>query len=65
MSGQVTCRLTEWRAGDPQAVERLVPLLHDELRALARRSLRRDQRSWPTARAWLRRELGGRAAATP
>jgi RNA polymerase sigma factor (TIGR02999 family) len=42
MSGQVTRFLTEWRAGDPQAVERLVPLLYDELRALARRQLRRE-----------------------
>ena len=42
MSGQVTRFLTEWRAGDPQVVERLVPLLYDELRALARRQLRRE-----------------------
>lgn len=42
MSGQVTRYLAEWRAGDPHAVERLVPLLYDELRELARRQLRRE-----------------------
>jgi RNA polymerase sigma factor (TIGR02999 family) len=42
MSGQVTRFLDEWRAGDAQAVERLVPLLYDELRQLARRLLRRE-----------------------
>lgn len=42
MSGQVTRFLAEWRAGDPRAVERLVPLLYDELRQLARRQLRRE-----------------------
>jgi hypothetical protein len=64
MSGQVTRFLTEWRAGDPQAVERLVAVLYDELRALDL-STRSVQRSWTTARAWLRKELGGHAAATP
>jgi RNA polymerase sigma-70 factor (ECF subfamily) len=42
MSGQVTRCLAEWRAGDPHAVERLVPLVYDELRQLARRQLRRE-----------------------
>lgn len=42
MSGQVTRYLAEWRDGDPQAVERLVPLMYEELRALARRQLRRE-----------------------
>jgi RNA polymerase sigma-70 factor, ECF subfamily len=42
MSGQVTRCLAEWRAGDLHAVERLVPLLYDELRELARRQLRRE-----------------------
>jgi RNA polymerase sigma factor (TIGR02999 family) len=42
MSGQVTRFLAEWRAGDLHAVERLVPLLYDELRELARRQLRRE-----------------------
>jgi RNA polymerase sigma factor (TIGR02999 family) len=42
MSGEVTRFLAEWRAGDPQAIERLVPLVYDELRWLARRQLRRE-----------------------
>jgi RNA polymerase sigma factor (TIGR02999 family) len=42
MSGQVTRFLADWRAGDPQAIERLVPLVYDELRWLARRHLRRE-----------------------
>jgi RNA polymerase sigma factor (TIGR02999 family) len=40
MSGQVTRILAEWRAGDPHAVGRLVPLVYDELRRLARGHLR-------------------------
>jgi hypothetical protein len=39
MSGQVTRCLAEWRAGDPQAVDRLVALVYDELRRIARRQL--------------------------
>ena len=42
MSGQVTRFLADWRAGDPHAIERLVPLVYDELRWLARRHLRRE-----------------------
>jgi RNA polymerase sigma factor (TIGR02999 family) len=42
MSGQVTQVLAEWRAGDPHAVDRLVPLLYEELRQLARRHLGRE-----------------------
>jgi RNA polymerase sigma-70 factor, ECF subfamily len=42
MSGQVTRLLDEWRAGDPSAVERIVPLLYEELRQLARSQLRRE-----------------------
>jgi RNA polymerase sigma factor (TIGR02999 family) len=42
MSGQVTRVLAEWRAGDPHAIERLVPLVYDELRWMARRQLRRE-----------------------
>jgi RNA polymerase sigma factor (TIGR02999 family) len=42
MSGQVTRYLAQWRGGDPHAVERLVPLMYDELRQLARRQLRRE-----------------------
>ena len=42
MSGQVTRVLAEWRAGDARAIERLVPLVYEELRGLARRQLRRE-----------------------
>jgi RNA polymerase sigma factor (TIGR02999 family) len=42
MSGQVTKCLAEWRAGDPQAVDRLVALVYDELRRIARRQLHRE-----------------------
>lgn len=38
--GQVTQWLARWRAGDQQALERLVPLVYDELRQVARRQLR-------------------------
>lgn len=34
--------LAEWRAGDPHAVDRLVPLIYEELRQLARRQLGRE-----------------------
>jgi len=34
--------LAEWRAGDPHAVDRLVPLIYEELRHLARRELHRE-----------------------
>ena len=40
--GEVTQWLARWRAGDPEAVERLVPLVYDELRGLARRHLNRE-----------------------
>lgn len=42
MSGQVTRCLADWRAGDPHAIERLLPLVYDELREVARRQLRRE-----------------------
>jgi RNA polymerase sigma-70 factor (ECF subfamily) len=32
--------LTEWRSGHPQALERLTPLVYDELRRLARNYMR-------------------------
>lgn len=41
--GEVTRWLAELRAGDDQALDRLVPLLYDELRAVARRLLRRER----------------------
>jgi RNA polymerase sigma factor (TIGR02999 family) len=37
--GDVTGLLTEWRRGDASALERLIPLIYDELHALARRQM--------------------------
>jgi len=40
---QVTALLQAWSAGDPAALDRLVPLVHTELRRLARRYMRRER----------------------
>jgi RNA polymerase sigma-70 factor, ECF subfamily len=40
--GQITIWLERWRTGDEQVLERLIPLVYDELRRLARRQLRRE-----------------------
>ena len=40
--GQVTEWLSRWRAGDREAPERVVPLVYNELRRVARRQLRRE-----------------------
>jgi len=37
--------LTEWRSGHPQALERLTPLVYDELRRLARNYMRAERGS--------------------
>src|ERR1700684_225393 len=37
--------LTEWREGHPQALERLTPLVYDELRRLARNYMRGERGS--------------------
>lgn len=42
-SPQVTALLHAWSAGDPTALDRLVPLVHAELRRLARRYMRRER----------------------
>jgi RNA polymerase sigma factor (TIGR02999 family) len=39
----VTALLLAWRAGDDTALARLTPLVHDELRRLARHYLRRER----------------------
>ena len=39
----VTGLLVSWRQGDAEALDRLVPLVYDELRRVARRHLRREQ----------------------
>lgn len=40
----ITQLLRDWRAGDRDALERLVPLVHNELRAIASRQLSREWR---------------------
>jgi len=42
-SSKVTQLLIDWGNGDRGALEKLVPLVHDELRALARRYMRRER----------------------
>lgn len=42
-SHEVTQLLLDWRNGDQQALERLTPLVYDELRRLAARYLRRER----------------------
>ena len=45
-SGQeVTALLKEWAAGDPAALERLMPLVYEELRRLAASQLRAERRN--------------------
>lgn len=39
----VTSLLIEWRQGDAEALERLIPLVYTELRKLARAQLRREE----------------------
>src|SRR5262249_1549349 len=38
----VTQLLKEWRSGDPQAFDRLLPLVYEELRSIAHRYIRRE-----------------------
>ncbi len=45
MSHNITHLLKEWSAGDPQALDRLTPLVYEELRHQAARYLRRERRS--------------------
>lgn len=40
---EITRLLHDWNGGDPAAVERLLPLVYDELRKLARAQLRRER----------------------
>ncbi len=42
-TGEVTALLAAWRDGDPQAPGRLMPLVYDELRRLAARSMQRER----------------------
>jgi RNA polymerase sigma-70 factor, ECF subfamily len=58
--GDITGWLHAWRAGDAEAMERLMPLVYDALHALAERHMRRERDGHtltPTAlvhEAWLR-----------
>jgi RNA polymerase sigma factor (TIGR02999 family) len=40
--GPITVWLERWRAGDPEALDQLLPLVYGELREVARRQLRRE-----------------------
>jgi len=40
---QITRLLVDWRGGDQTALEQLIPLVHDELRRLARRHMARER----------------------
>ena len=44
-SSNFTQLLTEWREGHPQALERLTPLVYDELRGLARNYMKGERGS--------------------
>src|ERR1051326_2681560 len=39
---EVTRNLIEWRNGNEAAIERILPVVYDELRRMARRTLRRE-----------------------
>ena len=43
MSGDITQLLLQWREGDQSALDRLMPLVHGELRRLARQCMRRER----------------------
>jgi RNA polymerase sigma-70 factor, ECF subfamily len=43
ITGDITELLMQWRAGDTSALDRLIPLVHDELRRLARQCMRRER----------------------
>lgn len=42
-SAEVTRLLLAWRAGDAAALERLIPLVHAELRRIARGFMRKER----------------------
>lgn len=43
VSGEITRLLKEWSAGDPSALERLMPSVYNELRRMARRYVKRER----------------------
>jgi len=42
-SAEITTLLRAWRGGDPQALERLTPMVYDHLRQLARQYVRKER----------------------
>lgn len=44
---EVTDLLIAWQGGNPQALEQLIPVVHDELRRLARRYMASERRGHP------------------
>jgi RNA polymerase sigma factor (TIGR02999 family) len=42
-SGEITRLLVDWRSGDQAALDRLLPLVYDELRRVARTHMRRER----------------------
>ena len=64
---EVTALLQQWQSGDAAALERMMPLVYDDLRRVARTHLRGERRGHtlqPTAlvhEAWLRLMGGGNA----
>lgn len=70
-TGQVTQLLHAARNGDRDALDRLVPLVYDQLRALARRQLAREYRGVRTLQptdlvheAWIKLARGGASDAS-
>jgi len=43
LTGDITQLLLQWRGGDESALDRLMPLVYEELRRLARQCMRREQ----------------------
>ena len=56
-TAQVTNLLLAWGQGDERAFEQLVPMVHAELRRIAKRQIGTVKRDWTIAKRWLRREL--------
>ncbi len=55
--GEITALLRQWSAGDPEAFERLTPVIYDELRRLAEGLLRREGQASLQQRTALVHEL--------
>src|SRR6476661_2338995 len=46
-AGHITRLLHDWQSGDREALDRLIPLVYDELRLIASRQLFHEQRHGP------------------